>query len=153
MTKTKTLDPAALYEKAVEYILRMPKTERQVRMWFAKKTMDKNLIDELIEKLKDYNFINDEDYAAAFVSCKKEKLGVGVIRNKLIVNGVKGGFIEKAMTQVENQYDLAISKAEKYMASKDKTLENKSKLFRYMLAKGFDFELCGEVVNEYWNRY
>ena len=59
--------------------------------------------------------------------------------------------IEQAVSVIGSQFDFAVSCVEKYMRTKDKTPENKSKLFRWLLGKGIAYDLCTEVVNEYWN--
>ena len=141
----------SLYEKAVVYILNMPKTEKQMRQWYARKTNDQGLIDTDIARLKEYNFINDEDYARMYVEAKKEKMGVGMIRNKLRLNGVANVFIEQALESVGSQFGFALACVEKYMRNKDKTPENKNKVFRWLMGKGIAYDLCMEVVNEYWN--
>lgn len=140
-----------LYEKAVAYVLTMPKTEKQVRQWFAKKTTDQALIDADIARLKEYNLLNDAEYAQAFVQCKKDKMGVGLIKNKLRLNGVAPDLIEKAVAAVDDQADLARACAEKYLRHKERTPETKAKLFRWLLSKGLAYEVCTEVVNEYWH--
>ena len=147
---TETKKPISLYERAVAYILNMPKTEKQVRQWYARKTGDQDLINVDIARLKEYNLINDEDYARMYVEAKKEKMGIGMIRNKLRINGVESSLIEQALIGVENQHDFALGCVEKYMRRKDKTPENKSKLFRWLLGKGIGYDLCMEVINEYW---
>lgn len=141
----------SLYERAVAYILNMPKTEKQVRQWYARKTMDQTLIDADINRLIEYNLINDADYAQMYVEAKKDKMGVGMIRNKLRINGVASEIIESAVAVIDNQYDFALRCVQKYMRTKDKTPENKSKLFRWLLGKGVAYDLCVEVVNEYWD--
>jgi len=151
MEVTKPKSQVSLYERAVAYILNMPKTEKQMRQWYARKTSDKLLIDRDIERLKEYNFINDIEYARMFVEAKKEKMGVGMIRNKLRLNGILPEVIEQAVSVIGSQFDFAVSCVEKYMRTKDKTPENKSKLFRWLLGKGIAYDLCTEVVNEYWN--
>ena len=151
MEVTKPKSQVSLYERAVAYILNMPKTEKQMRQWYARKTTDKLLIDQDIARLKEYNFINDIEYARMFVEAKKEKMGVGMIRNKLRLNGILPEVIEQAVSVIGSQFDFAVSCVEKYMRTKDKTPENKSKLFRWLLGKGIAYDLCTEVVNEYWN--
>ncbi len=143
--------PVSLYERAVAYILNMPKTEKQVRQWYARKTNDQAMIDTDIARLKEYNLINDEDYARMYVEAKREKMGVGMIRNKLRVNGVEASLIEQAVSVIENQYDFAMNCVNKYMRSKEKSPENKSKLFRWLLGKGIAYDACVEVINEYWD--
>lgn len=151
MEVTKPKSQVSLYERAVAYILNMPKTEKQMRQWYARKTTDKLLIDQDIARLKEYNFIDDIEYARMFVEAKKEKMGVGMIRNKLRLNGILPEVIEQAVSVIGSQFDFAVSCVEKYMRTKDKTPENKSKLFRWLLGKGIAYDLCTEVVNEYWN--
>lgn len=141
----------SLYERAVAYVLNLPKTEKQVRQWYARKTTDQLLIDADIARLKEYNFVNDADYAQMYVEAKKNKMGIGMIRNKLRVNGVAADIIETAVSVVDNQYDLALSCVDKYMRNKAKTPENKSKLFRWLMGKGIAYDLCTEVIDEYWH--
>lgn len=152
MIKTNQVkEQTSLYERAVAYILNMPKTEKQMRQWYARKTTDNVLINNDIERLKEYNFINDVEYARMFVEAKKTKMGVGMIRNKLRLNGILPEIIEQSISSVGNQLEFALSCVAKYMRTKDKTPENKSKLFRWLLGKGIAYELCSEVVDEYWH--
>lgn len=150
-TASKESKQISLYERAVAYILNMPKTEKQVRQWYARKTNNQAVIDADIARLKEYNFINDEDYARMYVEAKRDKMGIGMIRNKLRVNGIASAVIEQAVSVIDNQYEFAMNCVDKYMRSKEKTPENKSKLFRWLLGKGITYDLCSEVVNEYWH--
>lgn len=149
--ETKTKQQVSLYERAVAYVLNQPKTEKQVRQWYARKTSDQKLINNDITRLKDYNLINDNKYAQMYVEAKKEKMGIGMIRNKLRVNGIAPEIIEEALSGVENQHDFALNCVNKYMRTKTKTPEIKSKLFRWLLGKGIAYDLCMEVVDEYWH--
>ncbi len=152
MTEIKKDKPkVSLYERAVAYILNMPKTEKQVRQWYARKTNDQSLIDADISRLIEYGLLDDVAYAKMYVEAKKDKMGVEMIRNKLRVNGVMPEIIEKTVSVIDNQHDLAVSCVEKYMRKKDKSPENKSKLFRWLLGKGISYDLCMEVIDEYWH--
>ena len=152
MAETKALkQKVSLYERAVAYILNMPKTEKQVRQWYARKTNDQALIDTDVARLIECNLINDADYAQMFVEAKRNKMGVGMIRNKLRLNGVENSIIENAVAVIDNQHDFALSCVEKYMRNKEKTAENKSKLFRWLMGKGVVYDLCLEVIDEYWH--
>jgi len=151
MAETTIKKQVSLYEKAVNYILNMPKTEKQVRQWYASKTNDQALINADIGRLKEYNLINDEEYARMYVEAKKDKMGVGMIRNKLRMNGIAPFIIEQAISIIGSQYDFAVLCVQKYMRNKDMTPENKSKLFRWLMGKGINYDLCTEVINEYWH--
>ena len=147
---TENKKTSSLYERAVVYILSMPRTEKQMRQWYARKTKDQALIDADIARLVEYGLINDEAYAQMYVEAKKNKMGVGMIRNKLRWNGVKNELVENAVDEVEEQHDFALSCVEKYMRTKEKTPENKSKLFRWLLGKGVVYDTAVEVIDEFW---
>ena len=147
------IKPADLYERAVAYLLQMPKTEKQMRQWYARKTTDQNLVDEQIARLQEYNLLNDQDYADAYVQCKQDKLGIGLIKNKLRLNGVAPALIDQALANIGNQTELARLQVAKYLRHKDKTPETKAKVFRWLLSKGFDYELCSTVINDFWREW
>lgn len=152
MTKTgNNLTANQLYERAVAYILKMPKTEKQVRQWYARKTDDQSLIDEQIARLRDYNLINDVDYAKMYVAGKRDKMGVQLIKTKLRQNGVAPDIITTAVAEIDDQRDLAVSLVTKYLRNKERTPAVKSKLFRWLLGKGIEYDLCTEVIDEYWH--
>ena len=151
MAESKPTGAVSLYERAVAYILNMPKTEKQVRQWYARKTNDQSVIEADIARLQEYNLINDADYAQMYVEAKKDKMGVGMIRNKLRMNGVASAIIENAVAAIDNQHDFALNCVNKYMRTKTKTPENKSKLFRWLMGKGIAYDLCTEVIDEYWH--
>ena len=152
MTKTgNNLTANQLYERAVAYILKMPKTEKQVRQWYARKTADQSLIDEQIARLRDYNLINDEDYAKMYVAGKRDKMGVQLIKTKLRQNGVAPAIITSAVADIDDQRDLAVNLVTKYLRNKERTPAVKSKLFRWLLSKGIEYDLSTEVIDEYWH--
>lgn len=150
-SKRREISPDALYEKAVVYLLKMPKTEQQVRRWYAQKTFDQALIEEQIARLKDHNLLDDVAYANTYVQCKKDKMGLGLIKNKLRVNGVAPAIIEQAVTAVADQRELLVQNVEKYLRNKERTPVVKAKLLRWLLAKGFAYDQCGEVIDECWH--
>lgn len=152
MTKiNNNLTPTQLYERAVAYILQMPKTEKQVRQWYSRKTADEILIDEHIARLKDYNLLNDVEYAKMYVASKRDKMGIVMIKNKLRQNGVAPSIIAAAVAEIDDQRDLAVNLVAKYLRNKECTPAVKSKLFCWLLSKGIDYDLSTEVIDEYWH--
>ena len=134
-----------LIQKAIEYVLRAPKTERQVRTWLFKKRKEGEFldVDGIINKLKELGYINDAEYAQRFAEVKQTKLGMRNIKCKLAVKGITREHIDTLETP--DQTNLARSLAEKYMRNDNKTLQ---KLYRYLLSKGFDYDTVSRVVGE-----
>jgi regulatory protein len=141
------------YEKVCEYILISPKTERQIRNYLFRKKIYKTDAEQIIQRLKENNFIDDANYAKLYTECKKEKLGINMIKTKLLQNGISGDILETVLDTVGEQNELCMNAVVKYMRKKEKDAKIKMKLFQYLLSRGYLYETAGEVINEYWNRY
>ncbi|MCL2569747.1 MAG: RecX family transcriptional regulator [Firmicutes bacterium] len=139
-----------LYLKALGYILKSPRTEREITIYLYKKDASSETVGKIIERLKTMNYINDEAYAKMFTEQKSGKLGIGAIRSKLTFRGIHMEIIDRSLDEVENQTqdELAQAVAEKYMRNKDRDPKTLQKLYRHLASKGFDFELCSRVVEE-----
>jgi regulatory protein len=136
------------YNKALNYVLTSPKPEKKVRDYLFKKKVSREVIDEIIEKIKNLGYINDEEYAKSYIDAKREKLGRGQIRQKLRFNGIAGEIVDRNVAEIESQTELAEQVAEKYVRNKPRDFKLRNKLFAHLLAKGFDFDLAGETTNK-----
>ena len=138
----------ALFQKSLEYVLRTPKTERQVRTWLFKKRKEGEFldIDSIINRLKDLGYINDADYATRFAEAKQTKYGMRNIKAKLTVKGIAREHLDELETP--DQTDLARTLAEKYMRNKTADQTTMQKLYRFLLSKGLDYDTVNCVVGE-----
>ena len=145
-----------MFEKALNYVLSYPKTERQVRQWLHGKGAVASEIEEVVEKLKGYGYINDEGYAKLFVEQQSSKQGRGAILTKMYQKGLSREIIEANTAEIDEaiQRDLCKSVAEKWMRGRDDlgSYEVKRKLFGHLMRRGFDIELVRQVVKiEDWD--
>ena len=133
-------------------------------MYTCKKMIDKlnsrGYDNEIIEKtivfLKSYNYINDLEYAQKYIndSLRIKHIGFSKIRYDLIIKGVPNEIIEEAISQfdvyfLENESILPI--AEKKLAGNFE-YKNIMKTKRYLLSKGFSYELIDSTINALINR-
>lgn len=125
-------------DKAFDYATRYFKPERKVREHLKDKGYVKELIDEIIRKLKDYGYVNDEKYALEYVSINAERKGVNRIKVDLLNAGIPERFIDVALEELDSQYGACLKYAKRY-ASAHQPLD-KNKLFRHLYSKGFTFE-------------
>jgi len=157
-----------LYVRALGYIVRNPRTEREIMRYLYKKDASPETATRIVNRLKTMNYLNDEAYAKMFTEQKSAKLGRGEIRNKLFNRGVNPKIIEQSIDEIEeeSQEQLARRVAEKWLRNRDRSSQNLSKLYRYLGSKGFDFDLCSSTVelfkkhepeieklDEYQNKY
>ena len=139
-----------LYLKTINYIMSGLRTRREIAGYLRKKNAEQELVDNIIMRLEKGGLINDTSYANMFTSQKSAKMGKAAIKNKLYQKGVSSDVIEQALLEVsdDDQAELVESVADKYMRAKEPTRENFNKLYRYLAAKGFDFDLVAETVNK-----
>ncbi|MCL2587461.1 MAG: RecX family transcriptional regulator [Firmicutes bacterium] len=138
-----------MFEKALNYVLSYPKTERQVRQWLSGKGATLEEADEVVEKLKDYGYINDEGYAKLFVEQQRSKQGRGAILTKMYQKGLSREIIEANTAEIDEaiQKDLAKQVAQKWMQGREDSRETRRKLFGHLMRKGFEIDLVRSVVN------
>ena len=132
------------FDKALTHVSATRKTEKQVREFLSKKGYLPAVCDYVIEKMKGYNFLNDNEYAEAYVSTVGKRKGVRLIRMELKGKGVADGDIEDALGALgeDEQENAALATLTKYMRGKTADKETLYKAFRYLLGKGFEYEVA-----------
>ena len=91
--------------KVLKYILYKKRTENEVRNKFSKQ-MNDNMLEDVIEYLKEANYINDKEYIEKAVSNIKilKNLSIKEIKYKLLAKGLDKNLIEDYI--YENQEEL-----------------------------------------------
>ncbi len=128
-------------EKAVEYCSKALKTKRQVKDYLLKKGYSEDIVWQIIDKLKEYNLINDQEYAKRYLEGTSKKQGKRLAEYKLMMKGVKKDDVnavydELEIPSAENAKQVAL----KYMKNKENTKENLQKTYRYLISRGFSYD-------------
>ncbi len=142
--KNKALDKAMLHLSATR------KTEKQMRDFLAKKGYLPNVCEYVMAKLRSHGLLNDGEYAEAYIEYAAKKKGGKKIRMELRGRGLLDEDIDNALSGVSKEDELSAAKAilEKYLRGKSLEKETLQKAYRYLLGKGFDYELCKEAIGE-----
>lgn len=141
-------------EAALRTIERAYKTEKEVRDKLKLKGYEENSINKSIEFLKEYNFINDSNYAKAFINDKLKTMGSQKIKYSLIQKGISRDVIDEKLSNFnkEDEKDIALDLARKKLSSlKKKESDNykiSGKLYRYLISKGYEGSIINDVVKE-----
>lgn len=138
-------------DKALNHISATRKTEKQVRDFLVKKGYLPTVIDFVIEKMRGYGFLDDNEYAEAYVGFASRKKGSRLIRMELKSKGVSEEYIEGALDSVDEKTQVETAKEilRKYMRGKESTRENLQKAYRYLMGKGFDYEVAKTALAEF----
>lgn len=141
-------------ETALRSIEKAHKTEKEIRDKLRLKGYEDNAIDYSIEFLKKYNFLNDQNYAKAFIKDKLNSIGSQKIKYSLIQKGISREIIDEELYDLdkENEKNIAFNIAKKKLnLIKGKESDNykiSGKLFRYLISKGYSADITNAVVKE-----
>lgn len=137
------------FSKALKLLERTMKTEKEISQYLLSKKFCESAILRINQKLKEYGYIQDLDYAKLYVSRACQFKGKRMVEYELKQKGVADSFIHEATSQIGSEAEVIQAIATKYMKNKPKTKENQAKLFRHLLGKGFEMEEVKTVVKHY----
>lgn len=136
--------------KATEYLSKNLKTKRQVKEYLLKKGYSEHVVYYCIDKLKEYNYINDEEYSRRYIESVSKNQGKKLVEYKLMMKGVKKQDIESAYDEVDvDQKQNAKEVAKKHLKNKELTKENIAKTYRYLIGRGFSYDEASFALAEF----
>jgi len=103
----------------------------------------------VVDKLLEYGFLNDADFAKRYVETYSGKKGVRLIKNELRKKGISEDDADLATVDVGSQEDAATALAEKFMRGKERDRKTVQKLYRHLLSKGFTFDDAKAAAENY----
>lgn len=153
-------DKSKALDKALTYISKSFKTKREIKEYLLKKGFSEEIAWYCIDKLKEYNYVNDVEYSKKYIESTNKTQGKNLSKYKLMSKGVRKEDIESALEDSEIDYvKNATALAEKYLKNKDKTKENILKCYKYLIGRGFSYEEADSAISniknsvEEWNEY
>lgn len=142
--KNEALDLSMQYLKA-------RKTEKQVIDYLKEKGYLDKVISFVMEKLKGYNFIDDMEYATAYVEQFSSKKGKRLLKRELYLKGVSEEIISEALLDYDEDEDGLYLLLVKYYKGKALDYKTIAKGYNYALNKGFDGSLISNVIDRIKN--
>ncbi|XJZ27921.1 recombination regulator RecX [Bacillota bacterium Lsc_1132] len=142
------------YNSAIAYLARRIRSEKEIWDYLLKKEMEELVINEVVHKLKTQNYLNDEEYAAAYVRTQINTTdkGPNVIRMELIDKGIQKDIIQDCLREFtgEQQLEKAVGITRKFFQknTKDSFHVLKQKLESLLLRKGYSFEVIQRAIAE-----
>ena len=124
-------------------------TNKQIETKLKNKGYNVDVIERILNKLNEYGGLNDENFALTYAS--NSRYSKRMIEQKLKGKGVEDSIIKNALNNLksDSEHDKITAISAKYMKNKEKTLQNLDKLFRYLVGKGFDYELIKSEIAKF----
>ncbi len=131
-----------LKTKVLKYIVYKKRTEREVRQKFSSSSINQNLLDDVIENLKENGYINDEGYIQRAMNefLAINTLSLKEIRNKLYAKGLERDIIDTYFSNHAEQleeYEIACAKK---IAIKKQTQMEQTDIENFLYRKGYTKE-------------
>ena len=141
-----------LHDKVLRLISRFPKTEKELKDYILKKGYSKEISQKEINRLKEYDLIDDDNYVENYVKSNR-KYSIRMLKNKLYKKGVPGKIIEKHLSveDIQKKELKILKKLAKKKFKRVDTLgekEQKEKVFAYLARKGFNFDDINKIVKK-----
>ena len=133
--------------RVLRYILYKKRTEQEVRNKFTT-TIDENMLEYIIEYLKEAKYINDKEFIEKTVNnfIALKNLSIREIQYKLSAKGIKKSDIEDYI--YENQEELEtyeIKSAANLIYKKSSSME-KEEIKQFLLKKGYKLENINKAL-------
>jgi len=144
-------------QRAFRYLGRRQHSISELRIKLKQKGYETELINDVLDDLKQKNYLDDTKFANMFVEEKiKLKLwGEQKLRSELIKKGIKTEIISDVLRNIisdEDKLNNAMTVAEKkYDTLRNRNVENdviKSKLIAFLKSRGYNYDVIKEVCDE-----
>ena len=154
----------ASLEKGIFLISLKDRTKKEVRLKLEEKFWNKNAVLKAIEKLEEFGYLNDLNYAISYIESKT--YGKNRISYNLFQKGIDRSTVEKAYLTLdegkkENIDDVKLEKlidknSRKINSSNsrdEKKLKEEQKLIQYLARQGFSLDKIFKKLKEYKENY
>ena len=136
--------------KVLKYILYKKRSEYEIRNKFSK-SIEENLLDDIIEYLKEAKYIDDGQYIEKTINnfMILKNLSIKEIQYKLISKGLNKNLIEDYIyneNEELNNYEIKSAKNIIYKKSNTMELED---IKVYLIKKGYKIENINSAIEQY----
>lgn len=152
--RTATEERKRTFDRAVKLLAAKPRSVAELRERLIRsRGVDKATVEEVISRLSEYGYLDDERFAFSYASLKVKQRPIGRRRlaQELKMKKVQASVADEALelvyaeTREEDLIDRAIEKRLRIRGRPKNRIEAKS-LFDHLLRLGFEYELVSERV-------
>ena len=160
MKKKMTPIPSDDFEKNLNRALRFlsirQRSEKEIKEYLLKKKVSELTLEKIIEKLKEFKFLNDEEFAKSWVETRNliKPKPWRIIKYELKQKGISQDIIDNIgpdkETEEINDLKAAVKIAQKRLLRYNGFTREEifQKLGRYLISKGFDWDIAKRSIDE-----
>ena len=138
-----------LKTKVLKYIIYKKRTEKEIRQKFSK-TIDEDILEDIIDELKENGYIDDLNYidraVNEFIALKN--LSIREIKYKLFAKGLSNDIIDEYISSNFDELMEYEIKSAKNIIIKKQSMQENEEIKQGLLKKGYIAENVKEAFNE-----
>lgn len=141
-------DLSKCLDKAYRFLSYRPRSEKEIRDKLIEKYPD-TLVEEAVAKLKDYNFVNDDEFARMWVNSRSSGRSARALAFELKNKGVAKEVIEKALLDIDSNAEFESALALVSSKTKYQGLERDAaykKIGGFLSRRGYNYEIIKKVI-------
>ncbi len=152
---TNTVLPKRAKKRCLMLLQKKDYTEEELRRKLREGEYPAECVDEAIEYVKSYHYVDDYRYCMSYISCYGDKWSKQQIITKLLAKGVDKKYILEAYEEAYGMGDVASEEELIYETLKKKhfnistpDMKARQKMYRHLLYKGFSAEGVNKIFHD-----
>ena len=135
--------------KVLKYIIYKKRSEQEIRNKFAK-TIDENMLEDIIEYLKEANYINDKEFIEKTINNFKilKNLSIKEMKYKLMAKGLNKEDIEDYFYENKEELEEYETKSASNIIYKKSASMEQDEIKQYLLKKGYKMDSVNRAFEE-----
>lgn len=144
------------YNKALKFLSFRPRSEHEVVKNLLKKKAPEDLIKKIISKLKEYKFLEDEEFTKWWIEqrAKFKPRALRLVKMELKQKGISNELIEQTIESLKLTTSSDLESAKKLIEKKKEKWKNLTrekkfqKVARHLSSKGFSYDIIKDVFKD-----
>ncbi len=133
--------------KVLKYVIYKKRTEREIKLKF-KSTIEENLLEDIIEELKENGYISDKAYVQRAINeyMALKNLSIKELKYKLSAKGISSSDIEDYISNNYEELEEYEKKSAENIALKKSVNMDEDEIRTYLMKKGYREENIREAM-------
>lgn len=147
-----TLIPRAR-KKTLDILCRADCSESDLKRKLFLKDYPSNVVDDAINYVKKFNYINDERYAENYLNYRGKSKSSRQLKMELKSKGIDSSIIESLMNDERSDEEALYNLLRKKIKNPEEMDDEKiRKIYAYLYRRGFSSELINSGIRDYLSR-
>lgn len=135
------------FNLVAKYLSSSMKTEKQIKDYLYKKEFKTKTIKAVVEKLKEYHLIDDQNFAVNYIK-SNPSFSANKLKQKLYSFGVDKQIVTECLSDFDD-FKGCQKSAQKFLKNKQMNQKTKEKVMRHLLTKGYNWATISKALNDY----